>query len=146
MKKSHTKETKVDLLVPIVPSSIIPEEVTDCFGQEWDARASECNLCADEVLCGILFAEKVKVKKSAFEAEHGPLLDQTDLVGVDMGKIERLAKKYESEGQPMTFQELQDIIKIQAKTKDDEAVIQFIKRELPLTKIYLQEGVCHVRN
>lgn len=144
MKKSHTKETKVDLLVP-VPDGIIPEETTDCFSNEWDARASECNLCADEVLCGILFAEKVKVKKSAFEAEHGPLLDQTDLQGVDMVRIEKLARKYQDEGVPLTFQELQDVIAVQAQTKDNEAVIQFIKRELPLTKIYLQEGVCRVR-
>ena len=145
MRKSIEKETKVDLLVPIIPSSLIPEEASDCFSNEWEPRASECCQCADEGLCGILFVEKVKVKKSAFEAEHGPLLDQTDLQGVDMAKIERLAKKYQDEGEPMTFQELQDIIKIQAKTKDDEAVIQFIKRELPLTKIYLQEGVCQVR-
>lgn len=145
MKTPHKKETEVNLLIPIIPSSITPIEQTDCFGQEWDARASECNCCSDETLCSILFAEKVKVKKSAFEAEHGPLLDQTDLQGVDMAKIERLAKKYQTEGELMTFQELQDIIKIQGKTKDDEAVIQFIKRELPLTKIYLQEGVCRVR-
>ena len=144
MKKSHTKETEVDLLKPVV-ANIAPAEQSDCFGQEFEGRASECSICSDSELCMIIFSEKVKTKKSAFEAEHGPLLDQSDLVGVDMGKIERLALKYQTEGEPMTFAELQDLIRIQANTKDDEAVIQFIKRELPLTKIYLQEGVCHVR-
>jgi uncharacterized protein YqfB (UPF0267 family) len=145
MKKSHEKKTEVDLLVPVKIAEIIPEESTDCFGKEWDARASECCMCADETLCSILFNEKTKAKKKAFEDEHGPLLDQTDLQGVDMAKIERLAKKYQDEQAPMTFQELQDVIASMANTKDNEAVIQFIKRELPLTNIYLKEGVCHVR-
>jgi len=45
----------------------------------------------------------------------------------------------------MTFEELQKIIQGEANTKDVEAIIQFIKRELPLTKMYLKEGLCLVR-
>jgi uncharacterized protein YqfB (UPF0267 family) len=146
MKKQHNKETKVDLLAPIISNTIVCSEQTDCFRKEWDARASECNICSDEILCGILFSEAVKSKKKAFEVEHFPFLDQCDFKGVDMTKIERLAKKYEEEGEPMTFEELQKLIQDQANTKDVEAIIQFIKRELPLTKIYLTEGVCRVRS
>lgn len=145
MKKSHNKETEVNLLKP-VSKDILPTEQTDCFGVEFEGRASECSICADSELCMIIFSEKVKDKKLTFEIANGPLLDQSDLQGVDMVRIEKLARKYESEGEPMTFQELQDLIKSQGNTKDDEAVIQFIKRELPLTKIYLQEGVCRVRS
>ena len=143
MKVSHKKETKVDLLVPV--TQINPVEDTDCFGKEFSAHAQECSICSDETLCNIVWSEKVKDKKLTFEIENGPTLDVMDLKGVDMAKIEKLAKKYESEGEPMTFQELQDVIATQANTKDEEAVIQFIKRELPLTKIYLKEGVCLVR-
>jgi hypothetical protein len=144
MRKSIEKKTEVDLLVPIDPETIAVD--SDCFGKEWESRASECNICADETLCQIIFNEQIKGKKKAFETEHGPLLDQSDFLAVDMAKIERLAKKYQDEQQPMTFQELQDVIASMANTKDNEAVIQFIKRELPLTKIYLKEGVCLVRN
>jgi uncharacterized Fe-S cluster-containing radical SAM superfamily enzyme len=146
MKKQHEQKTEVNLLVPVDPKVIQTTEQTDCFGKEWDARANECCVCADETLCGILFNEKVKTKKLTFEIEKGPLLDQCDFPGVDMARIERLAKKYESEGNPMTFMELQDLIQQQANTKDNETVIQFIKRKLPLTKIYLSEGLCLVRS
>jgi uncharacterized Fe-S cluster-containing radical SAM superfamily enzyme len=145
MRKEHKTETKVDLLVPVAPNTIVCQEQTDCFGIEWDARSSECSICADETLCSIVWGEKVKDKKLTFEIEHGPLMDVVDFQSVDMTKVERLAKKYQDEGQPMTFQELQDVIAQQANTKDNEAVIQFIKRELPLTKIFLKEGVCLVR-
>jgi hypothetical protein len=145
MKKEHKTETKVDLLVPVVPNGIVCQEQTDCFGLEWDSRASECSICADETLCHILWTEQVKDKKLTFEIQNGPLLDSVDWKSVDMVKIEKLAKKYQDEGVPMTFLELEDLIANQANTKDDEAVIQFIKRELPLTRMYLKEGVCLVR-
>jgi hypothetical protein len=143
MKKSIEKKTEVDLLKPVDPKAL---EAIDCFGTEFESRSSECSQCADSELCLILYAENIKSKKLAFETEHGPLMDSTDFQGVDMAKIERLAKKYQDEGEPMSFQELQDVIASQANTKDNEAVIQFIKRELPLTKIFLKEGVCYVRN
>jgi hypothetical protein len=145
MKKEHKIETKVDLLVPVVPGDIVPTESADCFGVEFDPHSQECSICADETLCHIVWAESVKDKKLTFQVMNGPLLDATDFPAVDMARIERLVKKYQDEGEPMTFQELQDVIAGQANTKDSEAVIQFIKRELPLTKILLKEGVCLVR-
>jgi uncharacterized Fe-S cluster-containing radical SAM superfamily enzyme len=143
MRKSIEKKTEVNLLIPIDPAAVVVD--SDCFGKEWESRASECNICSDCELCQIVYTEQVKSKKLTFEVMNGPLLDQSDFQSVDMAKIERLAKKYQDEGDPMSFQELQDVIASQANTKDNEAVIQFIKRELPLTKIYLQEGVCRVR-
>jgi|WetSurMetagenome_2_1015567.scaffolds.fasta_scaffold914003_1 hypothetical protein len=145
MKTLHQKQTKVDLLVPMVPGDIHPEEQTDCFGLEYSPTDRDCSICSDQDICGIVYSEKVKIKKKSFEVENGPTLDMTDFKGVDMNNIERLARKYETEGEPMTFEELQNAIKMLANTKDEEAVIQFIKRELPLTKIYLKEGVCRVR-
>jgi hypothetical protein len=146
MKKQHEQKTEVNLLIPVDPKAIQTMEQTDCFGKEWDARASECCICSDETLCGILFNDKVRGKKLTFEIEKGPLLDSVDFAGVDMARIERLAKKYESESNPMAFQELQELIQQQVNTKDVESIIQFIKRELPLTKMYLKEGLCLVRS
>ena len=146
MKQAHTIQTKVDLTVPITPESITPEEVTDCFGtDEYNPQDSSCSLCSDLEICGIKFQELVKVKKKKFEQEKGPLLDMTAFETVNMSKIEQLAKKYEEESEPMTFEEIQKFIQEQAVTKDVEAVIEFIKRELPLTKMYLKDGLCLVR-
>jgi hypothetical protein len=145
MKKIHERKTKIDLLFPVSPELIVPEEQTDCFGQEFEARNYDCSLCADSDLCQIVYIEKIKDRKLTFEIMNGPLLDVTDFKGVDMARIEKLVKKYEEEGEPMTFEELQKIIQGEANTKDVEAIIQFIKRELPLTKMYLKEGLCLVR-
>jgi hypothetical protein len=145
MKKQHEQGTEVNLLIPVDPATIQTTEQSDCFGREYSPHASECAMCADNELCAILWAENIKGKKAIFEAEHGPLLDSVDFAGVDMARIERLAKKYEEEKAPMTFEELQKLIQEQANTKDVESIIQFIKRELPLTKMYLKEGLCLVR-
>jgi hypothetical protein len=142
MKKPKEKKTEVDLLKPVDPKAL---EAIDCFGTEFESRSSECSQCADSELCMIKWSESVKDKKLTFEVMNGPLMDATDFPNVDMAKIERLAFKYQLENAPMTFQELQDVIATQANTKDNEAVIQYIKRNLALTKIYLKEGVCLVR-
>jgi hypothetical protein len=145
MRKAIEKKTEVDLLVPVTLESITPEEVSDCFGLEFAARNSDCSLCADADLCQIVYTEKVKGKKLTLEIENGPMMDAVDFKGVNMKRIEALARKYQESDQPMTFEELQEVIRGEANTKDDEAVIQFIKRELPLTMMYLSEGLCKVR-
>ena len=144
MKKSIEKKTEVDLLVPV--TAPVSDTASDCFGLEFDSHASECSQCADSELCMIKWSEDVKGKKLTFEIEHGSLLDSVDFKAVDMIRVERLAKKYQDEGSPLTFDELLKLIAQQANTKDEESVIQFLKRELPLTKIILAEGVCKVRS
>jgi hypothetical protein len=145
MKKLHEKATKVNLLVPVLPKDIVPEEVTDCWGTEYLPTCGECSICADFELCGIVFADNVKGKKLTFEIEHGPLLDTADFSNVDMSRIERLATKYEDEGEPMTYEEMQQIIQGEANIKDSESIIQYIKRELVNTKMNIREGYIYVR-
>lgn len=146
MRKPRTKPTEVDLTVPVDPEKLLREDENDCFGtDQYAPQDKDCSLCADIEICGIKFQELVKTKKKIVEAEKGPMMDQTDLDGVDMGKVEKLARRYQDEGEPMTFAELQDAIKLQAKTKDTNAVIELIRRELPLTKMMLKDGVVYVR-
>lgn len=144
MRKAHEKQTKVDLTVPIIPSSIIPDEKTDCFGTElYNPQDKDCSICSDIEICGIKFQELVKAKKKKFEDVQGPTLDMSNFEGVNMPQIMKLALKYQQEGNPMTIEELQDIVQLQARTKDQEAVLQFISRELPLTSMYIKnEHIC----
>jgi len=146
MRKPKTEPTKVDLTTPIDPGMYLPEDEADCFGtEEYSPQNKDCSLCSDIEICGIKFQEHVKTKKKVVETEQGPLMDQSDLDGVDLGKVEKLAKKYYLEGSPMTFEELQEAIRIQANTKDNDAVLELIKRELPLTNMILKEGLVYVR-
>jgi hypothetical protein len=146
MKQARTTQTKVDLTIPVDPGNFLPNDETDCFGtDDYSPQDHLCATCADIEVCGIKFQEATKKKVKAVEAEHGPMMDQCDIDGVNFKTIERLALKYQDEGEPMTFEELQEVVALQAKTKDSEAVLELIKRNLPLTRIVLQEGVCRVR-
>jgi len=145
MKKTHVKQTKVDLLIPVDPASIMPDEQTDCFGEEYDPRNADCSVCADEALCGLLYSSRIKKKIKETEKENGPYLDQTDFASVDWKKIEEKAKEYEDSGEPMTFQELTEAISVLARTKDQIAVAEFIKRSLPETRINIEGGNVYAR-
>ncbi len=138
MRKPKAEKTPVDLLKPVT----IPDgEAEDCFGTDlYNPQDKDCSICADIELCGIKFQSIVQKKKTVFEEEHGPLLDQTDFDSVNMTKIAEVAKRYEEEGEPMLFQELIDAVAELACTKDEVAVVEYLKRTLPLTNLIIKEG------
>lgn len=141
MKKAKTEKTEVNFLKPAVIPEVDPE---DCFGQEYDPRDKDCSLCSDIDFCGIVHADKVKKKIKQTEQESGPYLDQTDFASVNWKKIEEKAKEYEDAGEPMTFEELTEAISTIAKTKDEIAVTEFIRRELPKTTLNIKAGNVYI--
>lgn len=140
MKQAHEKKTKMNLLIPVNPTSIVSEEQTDCFGKEFFPTSKECSICSDCEICSILYQKIIKNKVKTIEAEHGPFLDQVDFKTINWDRFIKKAIEYEDSGEPMTFQELFDAIKTLAKTKDGVAVTEFIKRNLPLSKLCIKEG------
>jgi hypothetical protein len=146
MKQPHTTPTEIDLTVPVDPTSIVPTEQTDCFGtEEYNPQDKDCSLCSDIEICGIKFQELIKTKKVKVETEKGPMLDQSDIDGVNFKKIEKLANKYYLEGDPMTHEELIEAVMIQANTKDEVAALELIRREMPGTNMVLKDGKVYVR-
>jgi hypothetical protein len=143
MRKPREVKQEVNLLKPVT----IPDGgVGDCFGTDfYNPQDKDCSICADIEICGIKFQGIIQKKKTDFEQKHGPLLDQTDFQSVDIAKIEELAIKYEDEGEPMLFQELVDAVSELACTKDDIAVIEYLKRTIPTTNLILKEGKVYAR-
>ena len=142
MKKSRTDKKEVDLLKPV----IIPDaDLEDCFGKEYDPQDRDCSICADIEICGIKFQGIIQKKKREFEEKHGPLLDEVDFKSVDIAKIEKLAKQYEEDGYPMLFQELTDVVAELANTKDEIAVIEYLKRTLSTSNLIIKEGKVYVK-
>jgi hypothetical protein len=45
----------------------------------------------------------------------------------------------------MTFEELVELVSQLASTKDDVAVVEYLKRTIPNTRLILKEGQVHVR-
>ena len=130
MRKVKTEKKEVDFLKPVA----IPEiDLDDCFGQEYDPRDKDCALCSDLTYCGLVYADRVKKEIKNTEMDSGSYMDQVDFEGVSWTKIQDKAKEYEQLGDPMSHVELVEAIMSIAKTKDDIAVSEFIKRTMPKT-------------
>jgi len=143
MRKPKEEKQEVDLLKPV---NLPDGEAGDCFGTDlYNPQDKDCSICADIELCGIKFQGVVQKKKTEFEEKHGPLLDETDFASVNMDKIAALARKYEDEGDPMSFQELVELVSELACTKDEVAVIEYLKRTLPVTNIITKEGKVYAK-
>jgi hypothetical protein len=139
MRQSRKDKQEVDLLKPV--GNLPDPEPGDCFGSDlYDPRDKDCSLCADLLLCGIRREATLRTKKKQFEEEHGPMLDEVDFKSVNWETIHKKALEYEDTGEPMTFQELIDAILIIAKIKDEVAVAEFIKREMPERLFNIKDG------
>ena len=137
MRKAKTVKQEVDLLKPVV----IPElSSDDCFGNEYSSRDNDCAVCSDSDFCSLVYADKLKKQIKQTEKDSGPFLDMTDFSSVDWVKIAQKAKEYADAGEPMTFQELTEAIATIARTKDQVAVVEFIRRSLPDTTINMKDG------
>ena len=137
MKKAKTIKQEVDFLKPVIIPDVDPE---DCFGNEYSFRDNDCSVCADDTMCSLVYADKLKKQIKQTEKDSGPFLDMTDFSSVDWVKIAQKAKEYADAGEPMTFAELEEAIATIARTKDSVAVIEFIKRSLPTTTINMKDG------
>lgn len=139
-----TSPGKENLLVPYIPSQSQNED--DCFGHLYDPTHAKCSVCAALDLCGILYqANTIEPKKTRFE-EANLTLDRADFKSVNLNDIEKVAKRYEADGEPLSLEELVNFIKEKAKINDNETIQEYLKMNLPLTnmRINLEEGTIYV--
>lgn len=142
MKKPRTDKKEIDLLKPVV---IQEADSEDCFGKEYNPQDRDCSICADIEICGIKFQGVIQRKKKEFEEKHGPLLDEADFKSINFAQIENLVKKYETEGEPLTYEELFEVVSQQGRIKDEIAVIEYLKRTIPVSNLILKEGKVYVK-
>lgn len=120
MRQKREQKTKADLTKPLDIKAVSVDDGT-CFGKEWDMADRECQYCADNEVCGILFSKQLKNQVAKVEAENPKFLDYSDFDSLDEDVVE-------SKVNGMTTQELFDFIKTNAATEDDVAVVEWIKR------------------
>lgn len=102
---------------------------SDCFGKIWDAQHRLCSVCADVDICGVVYQEKIVIpKKKKFDVSLP--LDLLDFKKVDWAKIGRLVKKYQDDGEPMTYEELMRYVGQLANIKDPFMIKLFIEKSL----------------
>lgn len=116
-------KTEVDLLVPISQVTLPPVEEGDCFGKMWDIKHTQCQVCADSEICGILFSEKVADREAEIEKENNKFLDSSDWAGLEQTDLRIwLAAKTRS------VEDFLDYILVKANTTDETAAVEYIKR------------------
>jgi len=120
MRQKKETRTKADLSKPLNIEAVATDDGT-CFGKEWDMADRECQYCADNEVCGILFSKQLKTTVKAIEEKNPTFLDYSDFDSLDEDTVI-------SKINGMTSQELFDFIKTNANTEDDVAVVEWIKR------------------
>lgn len=118
---------------------------SDCFGKEWDMTVRPCQVCADNEVCGILFAEVVKTKVAEVEQKHVAMLDKADLSLIDDEEIFNLMVTGNG---TMTVEELLSILKAVSGLDDDIALVEWVKRfrERCGKGFSIKAGIIHVNN
>jgi hypothetical protein len=118
-------KTDVDLTIP----QSVPYDGS-CFGVEYAPRTVDCQQCHDSTLCNIKYAEYVKANVKHVESTH-PMLDKEIIPEVDGefgNDMQKLAKKYFDEGQPLHKSEIQDALFEKYHINDARASALWIER------------------
>lgn len=131
MKQPRETKKEIDLTSLLDPSELMSDNPDDCFGKEWDPQDKDCSICHDVEICGIVKQQEIQSRKKKVEDTKGPMLDQTAFEKVPIEKITTTMKNWAEDGDPSTYEELEETIMASAQTKDKVAVREYIKRTLP---------------
>lgn len=129
---------EVDLTKPINHEDVKSKVTGACFGKEWDMGSRECPLCADNEVCGIIMGGAVKQKVKTVEDAHAMFLDATDFL--NLGKDGNKILEHIESGVTTTQQLIAKVKEI-AKTADDYAAIEWVKRYKAKGTITIKQGI-----
>ena len=113
----------------------------DCFGKLLDLETRECQVCADNELCTLLFKDIVDKKVAKFEDAKGPMLDVADLSLIDQ---DRLYEDMQKHSGSITTAEVLERIKKESRLTDDVALIEWLKRFKERRKFTVKKGIIYV--
>ncbi len=112
-----------------------------CFGKLWEPSDSSCAVCHAIEICGILYQETIKKKKASFEKEKGPTLDMAQFNSVDFEKIAKNIEAWNKKGESISLSDLEVTIAQAAKVKDKKTIMEYVKRQLPLYNLTIENNV-----
>ena len=142
MRERKTDRTKVDLTKPVEITGMSDD---NCFGKEWDMGTNDCSVCADNILCGIIFSETaLKNKAAKMQEKYGVFLDQSDWDKVD---DERDIIQWVKSGKTTTKELIAHIGKIaNINVEDTETIVSYLTRFIKSDdRIYTKGGVVWLR-
>lgn len=137
MREPTKEKHEIDLTKPVDP-----EGATDCFGREWKPSDASCKVCADLDICGIKY--QAEVKKRVKEFDKTLPLDLTAFEKINFTKMVKMIRKYSDD--PLTYEELADLVAQQARTKDMETVKAYLRRQFPSHNIIVSENKLYIND
>lgn len=137
--RTPKEKMDVDLTKPINKDAMQKDD--PCFGSLWDPTNNSCAICHSIEVCGILYQEKIKKKKTSFEKEKGPTLDMAKFNSVDFERIARNIEAYSKKDIDITIDDLITTIAQAATIKDKTTILEYIKRQLPLYNLTIENNV-----
>lgn len=141
MRESRDSKTAIDLSIPLTKKkreSMVTED--SCFGRELDFETRECQVCADNELCALLFKDRVDAKVKDFEERKGPTLDMADFSLIDEDKLYKDIVKRSGE---MTSEELCERVMTESKLRDSVAILEWIKRFKAARGFKIRKGIVY---
>ncbi len=117
-----------DLKKPVEKLEITP--TVPCFGEEWDITTRECAVCSANEVCAIITQQNIGKKVKAKEEEVGYYLDQQDF---EFDTATLLEKLRINSGK-MTSSELVEEVAKLSKSRDDVAIVNYVKRLVKSTE------------
>lgn len=111
-----------DITKPI--KELEDKPTVECFGLDWDPTTRECSVCAANEICAVVTAKSTASIVKEKEKGVGFYMDQQDF----QFDQEHLLSEIINKSGKMTSAELVALVKSEAKSRDDVAVIEWIKR------------------
>ena len=114
-RRPRKEKLDIDLSVPIDIKNLVLDS-KDCFGNMWKPGCSECNICADNDICAILYKDTIGQKVAVITEENGPFADEHDFDNVSWDKFAKLIK----DGNEYEFDDIIEIVKKASNCENHE--------------------------
>lgn len=139
-KIPQSKVTAADIDV-LVPVEVVPDFDSECFGKLWDIRSGDCAGCAASELCGLFYRDTVaaKVRKRKADQKKGLFLDEQDF-SFDNTKLISLMEQRSGD---LEIQEVVAAVEFLSKSKDEVAIVEYVKRLLRENGFKTVSGIIH---
>ena len=142
MRQPKEQKSKVDIKKPV---HLPADKDGGCFGVEWDMTTNECSLCADNIVCGIVYGQTtLKNNVQKVVAEKGHFLDETDFDGITKEQITTfIAEKNFMLAEPvLTTAALIQYVEELSKCNDRVAVVNWLQNFVSDNKeIVIKKGI-----
>lgn len=147
MRKAKPRATEFEAIKPL-PLDTFEVDQSDCFGKLWSPEAVECSMCADCLVCGIVFQQNLKKKVKKVEEEQGPFLDQVKELSIsDLATIEKSIKIAQDKGEVLPAVDVINYIMEVMQTKDRILARERFKTVITNNpRLFVKGGNCYYRD